>query len=182
MCTRSPRGVRGGSRAAALVALTCGCAGLQGDTGEATWDGGVYHVTVELDTADPLSDSDNGIESTVGTVADLLEDRLYLSVWQLNDTRRCDGNRHYPAELVESMQAWTGDWYVDLLLPEGDTCFAIAASISKDEVEIDGSFTSIYCSAGNDESVRSAPDVEESIQLSVTCELWYDGECEGDGC
>lgn len=172
----------GASPHIALVALTCACAGNKGDTGEATWDEGVYHVTVELDTADLLSDSDNGISSNVGSVADLLDDRLYLSVWQLNSSTRCDGNRHYPAELVESMQAWVGSWYVDLLLPEGDTCFAISASISKDETDIDGSFTSIYCSADNDESVRSAQGVKESIQLKVTCELWYDGECEGDGC
>ena len=167
--------------AGALVALTCATACATGDDASA-WDEGVYHVTVELDTADPLSDSDNGDTSSTAMIADVLRDRLELKVYQYEDAVdvSCASAGF---DLVVEMQAWVGAWSADLLLPERETCFYVFATILPDEVDIgaDTDAESIYCSTTNtgDRSVRSEGGVEVSVDLDVACEWRSEGECEG---
>ena len=143
-----------------------------------TWDEGVYHVEVDLDTADPLSDSDNGDTSTVGTIADVVSNRLFLQVRQIDRLENCSGSQPLSVFLIEDMQAWVGDWYADLLLPTGFTCFDIDASATAAEVGLDSAFDTIDCNAMNDEPVQSSGGEVVSINLTVTCAWYGERDCE----
>lgn len=147
--------------------------------GETHWDGGKYHIEVELDTADRLSDSEGGAFETVGEVADLIRERLYLSAWQLDGTTQCVIERPYPVELVDSMQAWVGDWYAELLLPAGATCFAISATVYAETLGLDDVSQDIACDAGTDDPVQPTGSETVSIDLKVTCtweSAWYSAQ------
>lgn len=171
--------------AGAWLAVLGACAGDKAGTDEATWEGGIYHVEVELDTADPLSDLNDGVTATVGTISDLVADNLYLYAWHLKPGWHdwCSTPGGY--SVVEGMKVFVGDWYVDLLLPTEDTCFAVLGTMYKSnhdlgEFEVEDGFRGIECSAGIHDPVEASNDAVILIDLKVTCDLFYEGDCDGD--
>ena len=168
-----------------LLALPCVSACAPGDDASA-WDEGVYHVTVDLDTADRLLEDDTGGTATVNDVADTVCENLSLKVRQYVNPFSCNATPA-GAERVVEMQAWVGNWSANLLLPEHPTCFYLSAVIDLEEIDLPSiPEMARYLSCGESaerDSLMSTGGEQVDVQLTVQCEWRYEeGECEGDGC
>lgn len=134
----------------------------------AEWEGGIYHVEVTIDTADPLSDT--GDEGSTGEITDQIEEALLLQVYQFDYEYSCSGI-DVSWDLVAEMRAWTKGWYVELALPPRHACFFVQRSFEVDEVDVGDPGSRVACYDSNEEALHATGGEEVAVELVVRCEL-----------